>query len=346
MNREWQKFLEQAGAQVSDDGVIEFQQRTDVNTDEAVCSLASDVVLRVRGDDAELFLQGQFSNDIASLGDGEAVSIGSQLTTWSSPKGRVLTLFRVIKIEPSHYLMQIPAELVDAIKKRLQMFVMRAKVTFELDVELLCLGVSGDQACSLIKNTVGVLPADVDSSVEFEGSILTRVRGGIPRIEIITTLPQAVRFWQQVAPVCQQSGDQLWRLQNIDAGVPSIRTATTEAFVLQMLNLQHINGVSFKKGCFPGQEVVARMQYLGKLKRRMYRAKVLTAGIPQAGAELFNEGVNSAVGKVVDAQADANNEVRLLAVVSIEAANKPLFTDKEATQSLELLELPYELKES
>jgi len=116
--------------------------------------------------------------------------------------------------------------------------------------------------------------------------------------------------------------------------VPSIGEGTSEAFVLQMLNLQHIDGVSFKKGCFPGQEVVARMQYLGKLKRRMYRAAV--AGDPPApGAEIFTEGTNSAVGKVVDAQADGQGESRLLAVLAIDSSEKPLTVGKEPGQPVD-----------
>ncbi len=351
MNSEWQDFLVMAGGRMSenaDNGAVEFELKDESASGNALCALTTDVVLRVSGDDAESFLQGQFSNDIAALGNLSGAT-ASQLSTWSSPKGRVLTLFRIIKTAQGDFLMQLSADLVESVQKRLQMYVMRAKVKIELDTELQCIGVSGDQACAMLESIVGKLPASVDDCVEQNGVVLTRTRGVAPRVEIIAPLDQSRQIWEQLAPVSQQSGDQLWRLQNIDAGVPSIRAATSEAFVLQMLNLHHLNGVSFKKGCFPGQEVVARMQYLGKLKRRMFLASQVSAEVPDAGAELFNEGVSSAVGKIVDAQhdnANSGNQVRLLAVVAIEAANKPLFTDREASQPLDLLELPYSLEES
>jgi folate-binding Fe-S cluster repair protein YgfZ len=109
-----------------------------------------------------------------------------------------------------------------------------------------------------------------------------------------------------------------------------------------MLNLQHIDGVSFKKGCFPGQEVVARMQYLGKLKRRMYRGAV-SGDAPVPGAEIFTEGASSAVGKVVDAQPDGSGESRLLAVLAIDSAEKPLTVGRDNGQAVTLHELPYDI---
>jgi len=152
-------------------------------------------------------------------------------------------------------------------------------------------------------------------------------------------------LWHLLVEYCQVCSEARWRLQNIDAGVPAVGQGTSEAFVLQMLNLHHIDGVSFKKGCFPGQEVVARMQYLGKLKRRMYRASIPTSSqgeSPLPGAEIYTEGSKSAVGKVVDVQPDGNGESRLLAVLAIESATKPLTIGKEQ-QPVTVLELPYEL---
>ena len=145
---------------------------------------------------------------------------------------------------------------------------------------------------------------------------------------------------------CQLTDETVWRLQNIDAGVPSVTSATSEAFVLQMLNLHHINGVSFKKGCFPGQEVVARMQYLGKLKRQMYRLGYNGELAPSAGAEIYKEGGNSAVGKVVDAQLVADGHYRMLAVIAIDATEATLSLDQNLQHKVDLLELPYSLAEA
>ncbi len=342
MNKEWQQFLTDNGAQITDSGSIQFSGDNQLAPDNALCPLTGQVVLRVTGDDAADFLQGQFSNDVAALG-----SPGSQLTTWSSPKGRVLTLFRLYR-DDTGYLIALPAELAESFLKRLRMYVLRAKVVIEEQPQLVSFGVSGEAATRQIKNTLGSVPGDIDACVCSDETIVTRVRGEQPRYEVITSVSNACELWSAWSATCQPGGDTVWRLQNIDAGVPCIGSATSEAFVLQMLNLQHIDGVSFKKGCFPGQEVVARMQYLGKLKRRMYRAtgQIESNAMPAPGDDVFNEATASAVGKVVDAQPVGDGTYRMLAVCAIAAAEKPLYLEPQAQRSLSLLDLPYSIEAS
>ncbi|OED36682.1 hypothetical protein AB833_26395 [Chromatiales bacterium (ex Bugula neritina AB1)] len=339
MNSEWQNFLTASGAVSAQNGQPGFESDVSEQVQDTVCDLSADVVLRITGDDAEKFLQGQFSNDIAALTDGT-----SQLSTWSSPKGRVITVFRIVRLAENHYLMQLPRELVAAVHKRLKMFVLMAKVIIELEENLICIGLSGNAVVTALETSLGPPPPELDGSAVHGEVVISRVRGAYPRFEVIAPVTDAIDLWSDMAGVARQSGQSVWRWQNIEAAVPSIGSETTEAFVLQMLNLQHINGVNFKKGCFPGQEVVARMQYLGKLKRRMYRASVSAESMLQAGDEIYNEGVSSSVGKVVDATGNGSGQMHLLAVLAIAAADKPLFADKEATCAIELLDLPYVLE--
>ncbi len=338
MNLAWQNFLTSAGADVVQDQQIAFPSDGSEPVQDSLCDLSADVVLKITGEDSEKFLQGQFSNDIAALTDAS-----SQLSTWSSPKGRVITLFRIVRVAEHHYLLQMPGALVEAVHKRLKMFVLMAKVTIELEDDLICLGASGDAVTAVLEKSLGAMPQQLDAAVVKNGCVASRVRGDYPRFEVIAPIAEAIVLWQSAAEVARESGQQVWRWQNIEAGVPVIGAETTEAFVLQMLNLQHINGVNFKKGCFPGQEVVARMQYLGKLKRRMYRAQVSAEAGLQAGADLYSEGGSSPVGKVVDAVNNGAGQTHFLAVVAIAAAENTLFTDKEATHAVELLTLPYAL---
>ena len=338
MNQEWQQFLTDNGAQVTDPSDVSFAGDNQLAPDNMLCPLTGQVVLRVTGEDATDFLQGQFSNDVAAL-----ASPGSQLTTWSSPKGRVLTLLRLYRDE-SGYLIVLPAEQAEAFVKRLRMYVLMAKVVVEEQPQLVCLGVGGGAAVDLVSKSLSAAPVEVDACISHGDTIATRVRGMVPRFEVITTLENARELWPAWSQTCQPCGESVWRLQNIDAGVPGINNATSEAFVLQMLNLQHIDGVSFKKGCFPGQEVVARMQYLGKLKRRMYRVTGNGDELPAPGDDIYNKDTASAVGKVVDAQAAGDGTYRMLAVCAIAAAEKPLFLEPEAQRPLELLDLPYSLE--
>jgi len=314
---------------------------------DVLCTLASDTILQVSGDDAEAFLQDQFSNDIAAL-----ETPGSQLTTWSSPKGRVITVMRVIKVGGG-YLIKMPTALVEPVLKRLKMYalmptnragkVVKTKVVIEPRDDLVAIGISGQSAEGAMAgagHTIGQQPDDTTevSSVAW----ITRVRGEAPRFEVIGSADTLAELWTACSEGCSMADESAWRLQNIDAGVPSVDEKTTEAFVLQMLNLQHINGVSFKKGCFPGQEVVARMQYLGKLKRKMFRLQYSGDHLPLAGDEIYKAGGGSAAGKVVDAVNTGDGSSRLLAVIAIDATTDQLFLDKEEQRELTILELPYD----
>ena len=138
-------------------------------------------------------------------------------------------------------------------------------------------------------------------------------------------------------------GEPVWRLLDIQAGIPNILAATAELFVPQMINLQLINGVSFKKGCYPGQEIVARMQYLGTLKRRMYLGHIERNELASPGDPLFAAtDPGQAAGRVVDAQAHPDGGQLALMVLQISAAEASgLHLDSADGAPLELLSLPY-----
>jgi len=206
-------------------------------------------------------------------------------------------------------------------------------------------GIAGAQATALVEKTFGQAPADTDQCLLSDDVNVVAVRGEHPRFEITAPVTKAITLWNTFAEHADTGGESLWRLYNIEAGVPSVGEATSEAFVLQMLNLNHIDGVSFKKGCFPGQEVVARMQYLGKLKRRMYLLEgEEAAGVPLAGDELYSEGKSSAVGKVVDAQMAGEGKYKMLAVCAIEAMANPVYQEADARHAVAALELPYSVE--
>ena len=340
MNAQWQKKLLSFGVSLDGDQVVFPDIPTDPGAD-VLCTLSSEAVMHVSGEDAEAFLQGQFSNDVAAL----AVP-GSQLSTWSNPKGRVLCLFRLIRVDDG-YLIRLPSELLESVQKRLKMYVLMAKVVIEHRDDLVAIGVSGEKGQSALSELVSQLPDTPDDSVKVSaGCWLTRVRGDSPRFELIGDVESLEPVWKACMDSCQMTDEAAWRLQNIDAGVPSVTSATSEAFVLQMMNLHHIDGVSFKKGCFPGQEVVARMQYLGKLKRQMYRLDYSGELKPSAGSEIYKEGGNSAVGKVVDAQLAGDAHYRMLAVIAIDATEAAMSLDQELQHKVSLLELPYSIAEA
>ena len=134
-----------------------------------------------------------------------------------------------------------------------------------------------------------------------------------------------------------------WLLGQIRAGIGQVMEQTRELFIPQMINLQAVGGVSFKKGCYTGQEIVARMQYLGKLKRRLYRLSLVADQLPEPGIALYSATHNSSIGEVVIA-ANAANNIELLAVLQAEAAESgDVHLGALDGPALHLLDLPYEL---
>ena len=346
---QWLEFLQQQGANIENRRVNGFGS-TDAqlaHTEEdntVIVPLTHLALLRARGSDTADFLQGQSSNDVRLVD-----SKHHQLNSYCSPKGRILALFTLFMRDQVHYL-QLPQERLDPIQKRLGMFVMRSDVKLEsAGKELPAFGLYGPQAQALLQKYLGRCPSEAFDTLTIDGVTILRQPGSSPRFSCFAEPDRLIALWHQLAPEVTPAGANAWDLQEIRAGIPSIEAEAVEAFVPQMVNLQLINGVNFKKGCYPGQEVVARMQYLGKLKRRMYRAHLESAQLPAAGSALFSPGSESGqgAGKVVRAAHSPNGGCELLAVAEISAAEEQaLFLQSAEGPELKLLKLPYPFEPS
>jgi folate-binding protein YgfZ len=324
MKAEWKAFLANAGAEFDTDGkLVGFgnpeREREVALSGNIFADLSHYSLVAVHGEDALDFLQGQFSNDLRRIDEGHSL-----LNAYCSPKGRMLANFRVFHHGDSFYL-RMPSTMVEATMKRLRMFVMRSRVTIEDTVDtFIGIGLSGPGAeGELARATNLTPPAGNDDVIQNDHLLVIRVPGIHPRFEIYAGFDAACRIWNALNVDCAPVGTSAWNLLEIQAGLPTIHPETAEAFVPQMANLQLVDGVSFKKGCYPGQEVVARMQYLGKLKRRMYLARVQSSEPPCAGQDLFDvRGDEQSVGKVVDAEPHPDGGYSLLAVVQIASAEQ------------------------
>lgn len=318
MNSQWKNFLESRSARIDNEDNVRFPDAP-VEAECALVDLSHLGLLAVSGSEAASFLQGQLTNDIQGLSGNR-----SQLAGHCSPKGRMLASFRVFKTDDTFYL-QLPRARVDAVVKRLRMYLLRSKAAVEdASDRFVAIGIAGDCAPSSLASRLEAIP-DRDNGVTRSGeTIVIRVPGPAPRFEILGPATPVQALWDGLATDASVANADYWSLLNIRAGIPSVFPQTSEAFVPQMANLQILDGVSFKKGCYTGQEVVARMQYLGKLKRRMYRAQVSTDRPPLPGDELHrpSSSPEKAAGKIVDARINGNGDYELLAVVEIEAAEK------------------------
>ena len=298
-------------------------------------------LIRASGDDSEYFLQGQLTNDIT-----EVTSEHSQLSGYCTPKGRLLATMRVIS-HSGDFLLLMPRERLTPVLQRLGMFVLMSKVTLsDASDELKTIGLYGDCATSL---PAADTPAEADDCVAAEdGATIVRIGADAPRYLLIGSAKAITQRRQHLSEITTPATDQLWRLLDIRAGLPTVFEATVEAFVPQMLNMHLVNGVSFSKGCYTGQEVVARMHYLGKLKRRMYHVAV-EGECPATGADLYSPQSQSGQGsgKIVMSAAIAEDACEALAVIEVANAEAgEVRLNDENGAKLEILELPYSFEEA
>jgi folate-binding protein YgfZ len=307
---------------------------------DVIADLSHRGVISVSGPDARSLLQGQLTNDIEAVDEGH-----TQLSAWCSIKGRVLALFRIWLRDEAHCL-ELPAELRDPIITRLRMYVLRARVTIADDSEgSIRFGVSGPKAAEALAAEVGPLPARPDEACRSRHSTVVRLRGEGPRFQVIAPFEEAVDLWAHCRAHAAPVAGPAWRILDIRAGIASLPPLLGDRFLPQMLNLQSVNGMSFEKGCYAGQEIVARTQYLGRLKRRLHRAVLDTPEPAAPGDPLYRRGGDreGPVGQVVVAAPSPRRQrFEVLAVVADDAAAEGnLALGAPEGPALELLPLPY-----
>lgn len=249
--------------------------------------LAQRSLLQVQGEEAASFLQNLLTNDVTALKVGQ-----SQLSGFCNPKGRLLTVFQLIRRE-SDYLLLLPSDLADAIAQRLTMFKLRSKVDITRAEDLHAFGlVRGDISADTLAPWQG---RQTD-----EGLVLGQP--GEPRRElVIADSAQCTVLAERLNTGSQLAAEAYWQLLDIEAGLPMVFTDSKEAFTPQQLNLELVGGVSFKKGCYPGQEVVARLHYLGSPSRRMFLGTIQGPQLPAVNSPVTNAD-GEVLGHVVQAQ--------------------------------------------
>ncbi|MFP4061501.1 MAG: YgfZ/GcvT domain-containing protein [Halochromatium sp.] len=322
MHQDWQAFLDSQGARLGDDGAAHFD-RAPAEPDCGVVDLSHLGLIAIGGPQATEFLQGQLSNDLRELTETH-----TQLSSHCSPKGRMLANFRVLRFEERFFLL-LPRVQMETLLKRLRMFLLRAQASIdEVSDALVCFGLIGDCADDSLQHAFGALPSKPNAMVRAGDTALIRVADPVPRFLLIGPVDSARAAWEAArAAGAELANPDLWALRDIRAGLPTVLPETSDSFVPQMANMHLIDGVSFHKGCYTGQEVVARMQYLGKLKRRMYLARTrldADAEPPAPGSVLSSADSTSeqSPGHVVDARRGVSGDCEMLVVAEIKAAEE------------------------
>jgi len=269
-------------------------------------------VLEIEGADAASFLQGQLSGNVLALVDGAA-----QYTSYNSPKGRMLANGLLWRDDAAHFGLVLAADLAAAVAKRLAMFVLRAKAAVhDRSQELAVIGIGGNRAGEVLAESLGVaVPAPL-LTARREGRRVIALPDG--RLLLVVPRGQADAALVPLRARAEVVTAEQFAYLAIAAGVPLITAATTDQFVPQTANWELLGGVAFDKGCYTGQEIIARMQYLGRLKERLYAFTSRDEVAP--GTRLYSAAYgDQACGTVVNVAPAPSGGVALLAVLQLDA---------------------------
>jgi len=299
-------------------------------------------LMQIEGEDSLNFLQGQLTNDVRAL-DGSQ----TQYAAYCTPKGRMLALFLAFA-HADHYHLLAPNEQMDALIKRLRMYVLRAKVHIhDKRDEIVAFGLAGEQVADLLSEIFGAgVPQQAHSMHSFEQVTLLRLPSQHPMFLLFTSTSLCDEVLSKLLDKLTPIGKPAWDALNIQAALPQVVQATQEAFVPQMLNLDALNGISFKKGCYTGQEIVARTHYLGTVKRRMQIAHIDAELAIAPGHVIRVAGSEDAIGMVVNAAPSIEGGTDLLVEIRLDNISAESLQDKPVAYENHLLSfrpLPYTL---
>jgi len=349
MNNDWKNHLLQHGATQDDKGLFIFDEgfadAQIVEDSNVICDLSHVSTVVIAGADAAEFMQGQFTNDVDKADDHH-----SQISAFCNNKGRMIANFRLFKYQ-QNYFISVRQDLVEKSIEHLQNYVLRAQVAIQdVSQQLVHLGISGKDAESILEGFIDNPGSDVDSLSQNEDYIAIRAAGSIPRYEIFCSPEKAIALWQALTENTRPDkvsivNSDYWDLLDIRNGIPFIDSNTSEEFVPQMANMELINGVSFEKGCYTGQEIVARTHYLGKQKRRTYPIRIKSSTTPNTGDQLATEtsSENQYTGTLVTIYQTATDEYEALAVIQIKSAEEGKLKLKDIDAGISVMDTPYSL---
>ncbi len=342
-NHVWQAHLQAQGATIENDSVLHFgnaasELEKTASGSNVLCDLSHLGLLEISGADAATFLQGQVTNDVKLLTGNNA-----HYTGYCNPKGRLLAIFLAFA-HTGHLHLQLPRSLVETIAKRLRMYVLRSKVEIkDASDEIVRFGIDGLEAASILASSLGQIPSQDFELLTLENCTVLKLPSitSHDRFEIFANTENAISLWNALSKNCQSVGKACWDWLDTLAGIPEVYPATQEQFVPQMLNLDALSAINYKKGCYTGQEIVARTHYLGTVKRRTFLAQVAGDTSPEAGDKLMDAQGNEA-GQIVRAAPGIDKGFDVLAELRLDAqANMQIHWNN---QLLAFKNLPYGLE--
>lgn len=291
--------------------------------------------LAIAGADAAKFLQGQTTCDVSKV--DAALSCAGAYTT---PKGRMISSFQLTQSDAETYLLRMRADIVESTKAVFGKYIVFSKAEQQnASEDYIAIGLCGDQAKAAVSNAFAACPCEVHQVVNHQGNLALQIDEDGKLFECWIKTSELAVFWPRLSQGLELQSSRHWELKLIRLGLAEVSANTVDRFIPQMLNYQITGAVNFTKGCYTGQEVVARMQYKGKLKRPMYRIKVAAQDLTP-GTDLYSTGEQS-VGNIVNSVNLDNTHSEALAVITskeVEQGTVVVGTDRA---TIEVLSLPY-----
>lgn len=292
-------------------------------------------VLEVAGADAVRFLQGQTSAQVDSTNQAFA-----PLTAFCSAKGRMLANAQLLRIDDQRLWLILPQECIASLKAHLGKFTVFYKVEMRERDDMALLGVIGKHAPALVEATCDIVPPKTWHRARNGDMHLLRHPGPQPRLLLCVPTTEVDALWERLESRATLVDAAVWRLYDIQAGLAWITDTHRDAYLPQMFNWEALGGISFKKGCYTGQEVVARAHFRGQVKKRLARIQLEGAELPPPATPV-EDATGKRHGDVIAAELDAYGQVELLAVLGIKETDEPL---NVGGQRCKRLHLPYPLE--
>ena len=314
MNADWIDFLKTNNTSVINDSEILFTDSQQTNTD-YITAIPDLGILKITGTDATQFLQGQLTCNI-----NELTISNSFFAAFCNAKGRTISTLLILKNTDS-FLLIIPNELIDVVSKKFQMYILRSDVQIQNATNELCLlGIT-----STNRDFFSDLP-NTDFAVNNSAEIAIKLPSTDCRHLIISSAKQAITLWTQLTQDknINISNSTNWNYQDISAGIAWLTIATSEEFIPQMLNIDKLGGISFNKGCYTGQEIIARTHYLGKTKRELFLAECENTAMLDSESKIISDKNQNLSGRTIAFQNNEQKTRLLIVIPSTDAESKTL----------------------
>lgn len=301
MNKDWIDFLKSNNATISPELEITFPENQQ-ESEHTVTPITHLSVLKITGTDAAQFLQGQLTCNINNLSEST-----SFYSAYCNAKGRTITTLLIYKKKDAYFIV-LPIDLTDKVITKLRMYILRSAVKIQNMTDELCL-------IGLTSPNASILPSLPKSQFEISQSTIN-LSSQNNRYLIINPETETSALWTQLIQNDNVTAvnSSTWKFQDISEGIPWLNLATSEEYIPQMLNIDKLGGISFDKGCYTGQEIVARTHYLGKAKRELFLAECHPTAMLEGSIQRVMNNSEQAIGKVLSTQ--SNDKItRILTVM-------------------------------